>query len=294
MRSGKMKAETHCAQCGTLFVSKRRNNKYCSRLCAAKSWRDKNRKKLDKYNTKRRRPILILECAYCEKPFQKRRGKTGLYCSNKCRNKAKWANPAKRKEMGKKWTEWRAKNKARYVRYHNDYYNAQKIKWNKNYPWRSLLRGAKSRAAKNGLLFDLDIEWAKNRWTGFCEMTGLSFSSPERRVGYKRKNFSPSIDRISCEKGYTKENCRFVLWCINAFKATGTDSEIYRVAAAMLLMKGFTIQKPQLNGTPNLLPPRTQTAKDICHTNSPHGRDAPIENIEVVAFQTVWSKTQTR
>lgn len=46
--------------------------------------------------------------------------------------------------------------------------------------------------------------------------------------------FSPSIDRIVPALGYTPENCRFILWAVNAFKHDGTDDDMYRVAEALI------------------------------------------------------------
>lgn len=99
-------------------------------------------------------------------------------------------------------------------------------------PWKKLLRGAARRAAKKNVPFFLTERWASNRWTGQCEVTGLPFSLGQRGSGPKR--LSPSIDRIVPELGYTPENCRFVLWQVNAFKYDGTDAEMLEIARAIV------------------------------------------------------------
>lgn len=97
-----------------------------------------------------------------------------------------------------------------------------------------LFRGAKQRSKEKSVPFDLDDAWARARWTGKCELTGLEFSSPEKRKGNKLRNFSPSIDRIVGELGYVKNNCRFVLWAVNSFKRDSSDADMYRMAVALV------------------------------------------------------------
>ena len=80
---------------------------------------------------------------------------------------------------------------------------------------KSMLYFAKwrNRERKTPVPFDLTIEWALERWTGRCEITGLPFEV--RKVGGPNP-FSPSIDRIIADKGSTQDNCRFVLFGIPA------------------------------------------------------------------------------
>ncbi len=102
-------------------------------------------------------------------------------------------------------------------------------------PWRKMVTAAKGRAKKKSLPFDLTFEWGKDRWTGFCELTGLPFASRrEAPVGA----FSPSIDRIDPALGYIQSNCRFVLHGINALKSDGTDEAMYFLAESLLLFRG--------------------------------------------------------
>ena len=82
------------------------------------------------------------------------------------------------------------------------------------------LRNCKRRAEKKGWDFDLDVEWIQERLdAGICEMSGIQFL-----YGFRRTWDSFSIDRIDSTKGYTKDNCRAILWCLNlAFSTWGEE-----------------------------------------------------------------------
>lgn len=83
----------------------------------------------------------------------------------------------------------------------------------------TLLYSAKCRAAKAGVAYDLDIEWALGRWehqSGRCLLTGLAFSLATIKMGAGRFDpMSPSLDRISHKRGYTRENTRLVCTGVN-------------------------------------------------------------------------------
>jgi hypothetical protein len=76
------------------------------------------------------------------------------------------------------------------------------------------LNQCKHNAKQRGLEFSLTLKWVEQRLqSGVCEVTGIAFVR-----GTSRHPFLPSIDRIDSDKGYTPENCRVVLWIINAAK----------------------------------------------------------------------------
>jgi hypothetical protein len=79
-----------------------------------------------------------------------------------------------------------------------------------------LLRMAKKRSERNGWEFDLTKEWITERiQRNTCELSGQSFMFKNTTHNTHFNPYSPSIDRIDSSKGYTKDNCRVVLACIN-------------------------------------------------------------------------------
>jgi hypothetical protein len=101
-------------------------------------------------------------------------------------------------------------------------------------PWTNCLRGSIRRAKKKGIPFELSNEWAKARWTGHCELTGLPFNLSHTFVS----SDSPSIDRIVPEKGYVPDNCRFILSAVNNLKGTGTDTDMLLIARILVAKFG--------------------------------------------------------
>jgi len=81
-----------------------------------------------------------------------------------------------------------------------------------------------------GLPFDLTLEWAREKYTGRCELTELEFKP---QIGVQCP-FSPSIDRIVPELGYVQSNCRFVLSALNSLKQNGTDEDLLLIARALV------------------------------------------------------------
>jgi hypothetical protein len=62
-----------------------------------------------------------------------------------------------------------------------------------------------------GLECTLTTTWVEDRKrAGVCELSGLPFTQ-----GSGRDPFLASIDRIDNAKGYTPDNCRMVLFCLN-------------------------------------------------------------------------------
>lgn len=82
-----------------------------------------------------------------------------------------------------------------------------------------------------GLPFDLTDEWAKARWTGCCELSGIEFQKNPN--GHGPWPFSCTIDQIIPGKGYTQDNSRFVLMGCNGLKGIGTDAQVFFIAKAL-------------------------------------------------------------
>jgi len=98
---------------------------------------------------------------------------------------------------------------------------------------RRIMRGAIERAAAKGRGFDLDLDWAlaEVRSSGFkCPLTGIPYfmetTVPKRGV----HPYAPSIDRIDSAKGYTKDNCRIVIFALNAMLLDWGEDIFRRVA----------------------------------------------------------------
>ncbi len=97
--------------------------------------------------------------------------------------------------------------------------------------WVTCLYNTRSMAKRKNRTFALTPAWAAARWTGKCELTGLKFERAGQSGPVPR---SPSIDRVDSTKGYTPDNCRFILAAVNAFRLNGSDAQMYRIANALL------------------------------------------------------------
>lgn len=100
-----------------------------------------------------------------------------------------------------------------------------------------LLASAKKRAAYLSMDYDLDLAWVVNKVSaGVCEVSGIPFEMSASRI--MAQPFSPSLDRIDREKGYTKDNCRIILWGLNvSFNWWG--EETFRKIMDMWIENGF-------------------------------------------------------
>lgn len=136
---------------------------------------------------------------------------------------------ANRDRLRAKMKEWREQNPEQAHKNNRASYAAQRA----SFPWKESLRGCERRARAKGLEFTLSPEWAKATWTGLCTCSGLEFAT-ERKEKKGPGMFSPSIDRIDPSKGYTPDNCRFVLSAVNSLKHAGSDSDMVKVAMALV------------------------------------------------------------
>lgn len=97
------------------------------------------------------------------------------------------------------------------------------------YRAKRLLSGAKTRSKKYQVPFDLTEDWVLERlMRGECEETGLLFDMTS-----KRSWASPSVDRIVPALGYTKANCRLVLFGLNTARGDWGDGPMLRIAHAI-------------------------------------------------------------
>jgi hypothetical protein len=82
------------------------------------------------------------------------------------------------------------------------------------------------------------VDWLLPRLKGNCEVTGIEFKHIKHHPGAGDKPgprpFSPSIDRIDRKKGYTKTNCRLVLFFVNSLKGTMSDKQLLEIAEKLV------------------------------------------------------------
>lgn len=94
------------------------------------------------------------------------------------------------------------------------------------------MSSCRARARRAGLACTVTVDWVVERIKQGCELTGLPFElSHESRIK-QRSPYAPSIDRIDCTQGYTKENCRLVVWAMNALLGSWGEDVALRVAVA--------------------------------------------------------------
>ncbi len=114
----------------------------------------------------------------------------------------------------------REDNHARYLKTRDKYLERKDI-WSKSIKGRlyDLLEAARDRSRKKELLIDIDLDYLIFLYQiqeQKCSLTDIPFvlerNSPGKR-GFKP--FGPSIDRIDCSKGYTKDNVRLVCVIVN-------------------------------------------------------------------------------
>ena len=90
------------------------------------------------------------------------------------------------------------------------------------YRARTLVNGAKQRARKKGLPFDLTIDWVEDKLRdGYCEISNIKFYIKlySRKEEYVRVHpHSPSLDQILPSGGYTMDNVQIVCDQVNKFK----------------------------------------------------------------------------
>lgn len=206
--------------------------------------------------------MIEIACEDCKTPFQPGR-KTQRFCSKPC--KIRWhmrnwraKNPEREKEIqtksrtprrekiNAKIREWHHANKtkqnAKRRQHHAEHRDEANMKREARYhatqketPWNKLLMTAKQRAKNKEVSFSLTPQWASERWTGRCELTDIPFRIVRPFGGF----FSPSIDRIIPSRGYEPDNCRFILFAVNALKGSETDENMMIVVSALYNQKDY-------------------------------------------------------
>jgi hypothetical protein len=83
--------------------------------------------------------------------------------------------------------------------------------------------GCKSRSKKNGIPFDLDVQYVQ-------ELLNESDTCPLLGVKYDEGRYMPSLDKIIPELGYVKGNVWVVSYRANAIKNDATFEELRMIA----------------------------------------------------------------
>ena len=95
--------------------------------------------------------------------------------------------------------------------------------------------GARDRAKKNKLPFDLTTQDLRDIITDSCPILGIKFELNKHNQkwgkGKNKNNWenSPSLDRIVPDKGYTKDNVIIVSLMANSIKNQATPDQILKV-----------------------------------------------------------------
>lgn len=114
----------------------------------------------------------------------------------------------------------------------------QRDRYENDLDWRAsrLVASIKKRSKREGVDFDLDSVWLLEKLKkGKCELTGFEFDfSIENR---RRNSRTPSVDRIKAGGGYTKANCRVVLYAVNCFMNDWGLDESLEIARSFVLIQ---------------------------------------------------------
>lgn len=144
---------------------------------------------------------------------------------------------AARSKLARQDPEMRKKNQERVRAYrlaHPDHMKKYRIRHREQNRASAMWSGSKKSAKEKGVAFDLDKQWFKDRLQcGVCEMSGLPFDMKGKRVPN-----GPSIDRIDPTGGYTKDNCRLILWWLNRAKTNLSDEYCLAVFRAVFIKRG--------------------------------------------------------
>lgn len=233
-----------CLNCNKLYVPRSgKQKKFCSDYCGNRFWYKNHREEVNtrlrtyqrKHYNYAGRPTEPIACGFCQKTFLPNRQKQKC-CSRRCACRLRYENnPEKYRQKAKRLRQNNLeKHRARDKQYsivHREEVSERRRQFRIQNPWWSLIRGAKSRSKASNMPFNLSDAWAKNRWNGCCELTGIPFT-----IGMRDRKimFAPSIDKIIPELGYVQTNCRIILHCLNLFKFNGTDDQMYQVAEQLL------------------------------------------------------------
>lgn len=213
-----------CKECPTIFLPGRNTQVFCSKICkqnwSSRDWRARNPERAKELDGRRTPEQIERGRAYVREWRARNKEHT------KQKDAERW--PGRREAENARRKDWYRANEEHSKEATKVIYRKARV----DAPWLLLLYSAKGRAQKRKIPFGLTEEWATSTWTGRCALTGIPFDLGTGR--HIERMRSPSIDKIHASLGYVPENCRFVLWAVNAFKGTGTDEAMFEIAKAMV------------------------------------------------------------
>lgn len=150
------------------------------------------------------------------------------YEANKEKNRArhKAYREANRDKERARHKAYREANKEKEAARHKAYYEANKEKVKERY----MLTGARKRAKKNNIPFNLTEDYLKSIYPSdmICPVLGFEMSVGKDENGWM--DTSPSLDRIVPEKGYVQGNVVVISMRANAIKRDATPEELRKIA----------------------------------------------------------------
>lgn len=122
-------------------------------------------------------------------------------------------------------------HKIRVANYHKELHVSKR--GDLDYYFSSLFNRVTTRARNLKLDFDLSIEYLKNlllMQNNKCKMSGIAFEMSSGDGLKGRSPWSPSLDRIDSNKGYTQDNVQFVCLMYNLCKSTWAHNDVVAFA----------------------------------------------------------------
>ena len=96
---------------------------------------------------------------------------------------------------------------------------------------RKILEKIRRRALAKQYEYDLDMDWIVATLSSEkCSLTGIPFVDHNGGM----EAFGPSIDRIDSQRGYTKDNCQFILTILNFAKGEWNYDVLYKWATEFI------------------------------------------------------------
>ena len=99
---------------------------------------------------------------------------------------------------------------------------AKEAEYRKKHPFRIRINGAKARAKRKNLFFDLTAQQIEHIWTGYCAITDQEMTLQEAE-----------LDRVDNSLGYTLDNVAWVIERVNRIKNDGSLEELKQIIRYM-------------------------------------------------------------